>query len=194
MSSDQLDKDAAGWVWWSDRALRRNSGSGVSPTGPVSRRAATPPSHRADEPPSARAPGKRGPPRPHRAQGPFQARPANAVSRHRRVLSFASSRRPPTHNAWPFAVARATQVCRRNRHQPESSRRAIAFARSDDPTAADESAPSATPPPTSLNAIVRCGDTPFLQPPGDRRERHKREPHLGPMSASQPKHSIRSEL
>ena len=53
---------------WSDRALRRDSGSGVlhrglSPTGPVSpwvsRRAATPPSHRTDEPPSARAPGKR---------------------------------------------------------------------------------------------------------------------------------------
>ena len=35
-------------VWWSDRALRRDSGSGVSPTGPVSRRAAAPPSHRAD--------------------------------------------------------------------------------------------------------------------------------------------------
>ena len=34
-----------------------DSGSGVSPTGPVSRRAAKPPSHRADEPPSARAPG-----------------------------------------------------------------------------------------------------------------------------------------
>jgi hypothetical protein len=33
--------------------------SGVSPTGPVGRRAAAPPSHRADEPPSARAPGKR---------------------------------------------------------------------------------------------------------------------------------------
>ena len=47
-------------AWWSDRALRRDSGSGVSLTGvPVSRRAAAPPSHRADEPPSARAPGKR---------------------------------------------------------------------------------------------------------------------------------------
>ena len=46
-------------AWWSDRALRRASGSGVSPTGPVGRRAAAPPSHRADEPPSARAPGKR---------------------------------------------------------------------------------------------------------------------------------------
>ena len=46
-------------AWWSDRALRRDSGSaGISPTGPVSRRAATatPPSHQADEPPSARAP------------------------------------------------------------------------------------------------------------------------------------------
>ena len=45
--------------WWSDRALRRDSGSGVFPTGPLSRRATTPPNHRADEPPSARAPGKR---------------------------------------------------------------------------------------------------------------------------------------
>ena len=66
MSSGQLDEPAAGWaVLRSDRALRRNSGSGVFPTGPVSRRAAIaePPSHRADEPPSARtcarAPGKR---------------------------------------------------------------------------------------------------------------------------------------
>ena len=46
-------------AWWSDRVLRRGSGSGVFPTGPVGRRAATPPSDRADEPPSARAPGKR---------------------------------------------------------------------------------------------------------------------------------------
>ena len=39
--------------------MRRNSGSGVSPTGPVSRQAVKPPSHRVDEPPSPRAPGKR---------------------------------------------------------------------------------------------------------------------------------------
>ena len=59
LSSDQPGKGAPGWVLWSDRALRRDSGSGVSPTGPVSRRAAKPPSHQADEPPSARAPEKR---------------------------------------------------------------------------------------------------------------------------------------
>ena len=45
---------------------------------------------------------------------------------------------------------------------------------------AGESAPSATPPLASLHAIVWCGDAPVLQSPGDRRERHKREPHLGP--------------
>ena len=59
MSSDQLGEGDSGWVLWSDRALRRDSGSGVSSTGPVSRRAATPPSHRSDEPPSARAPENR---------------------------------------------------------------------------------------------------------------------------------------
>ena len=43
-------------AWWSDRALRRDSGSGVSPTGPVSRRAAAPPSfRRVSEPTSRRA-------------------------------------------------------------------------------------------------------------------------------------------
>ena len=83
-------------VWWSDRALRRDSGNGVFPTGPVSRQAATPPSHRADEPPSARAPRRKTfPPRPHRAQCPSRTHRANAVSRYRRVPPFASSRRPP---------------------------------------------------------------------------------------------------
>ena len=51
-----------------------------------------------------------------------------------------------------------------------------------------------TLPPTSPHAIVWCGDTPVLQSPGDRRERGKRKPHLGPMSASQPNSTIRSEL
>ena len=49
---------APGWVWWSDRAVRRTPASGASATGPVSREVALAPSHRADEPPSPRAPGK----------------------------------------------------------------------------------------------------------------------------------------
>ena len=44
-------------------------------------------------------------PRPRRCQGPFQAHPANAVSRHCREPPFASSRRLPTHtlghSQWP---------------------------------------------------------------------------------------------
>ena len=35
-----------------------------------------------------------------------------------------------------------------------------------------------TLPPTSPPAIVRCGDTPVLQSPDDRREQHKRKPRL----------------
>ena len=120
VSSDQLDETAAGWVWWSDRALRRDSGSGVTPTGPVSRRAATPPSHRADvykdEPPSARAPGKRA----HLAHTAHKVRsrralrmrcPDAAVFRHSPPLIV----RPLTtlgHSQWPepprFSDATAT--------------------------------------------------------------------------------------
>ena len=59
----------------------------------------------------------------------------------------------------------------------------------------DQAPRRATLPPTSLHAIVWCGDKPVLESRGDdRRERHKREPDLGPMSAGQPKHSTRSEL
>ena len=111
-------------AWWSGRALRCDySSSGASPTGPVSRRptsrrAAESPSRRAAERASAR---KTSPPRPHRTQWPFQTHRANAVSRPRRVPPFASSRRPPTHNAWPFVVARATQVFTRSRLQSGSS-------------------------------------------------------------------------
>ena len=36
-------------------------------------------------------------------------------------------------------------------------------------------------------AIVRCGDTPILQLPDGRRERHKRKPRRGGMSVSQPR-------
>ena len=49
-----------------------------------------------------------------------------------------------------------------SRLKPGRSLRANAFARSDDSTAAGESAPSVTLPPTSLHAIAWCGDTPVL--------------------------------
>ena len=112
------------------------------------------------------------------------------MSRHRRVRLLSS----PAHSrAWPFVVAKATQVCRRNRNQPGSDLRATALARSDHPTASGESAPSVTLPPTSLPAIVWCGDTPVLQSPdpGTRRSTratqvaHKRKRRLISTSASQ---------
>ena len=60
--------------------------------------------------------------------------------------------------------------------------------------ATEEPAQSVTLPPTSPHhAIVSCGDTPVLQSPGDRRERGKRKPRLGPMSASQPQRLHQSE-
>ena len=70
------------------------------------------------------------PPRPRRCQGPFQARPANAVSRHRRVPPFASSRRPPTHtlghSQWPkpprFVHATAPARWRLESHRPRAIR------------------------------------------------------------------------
>ena len=125
------------------------------------------PNRRATEHASAK---RTKPPCPHWLRGLSQTHHVNAVSRHRRVRllsSLAHSR------AWPFVVAKATQVCRRNRNQPGSGLRATALARSDHPTAAGESAPSVTLPPTSLPAIVWCGDTPVLQSPDDRREQHK---------------------
>ena len=64
---------------------------------------------------------------------------------------------------------------------------ATALSGSGHSAAKEEHAPSVTLPPTSLHAIVWCGDTPVLQSPGDRRERGKRnKPRLGPMPASQP--------
>ena len=99
-------------------------------------------------------------PRLHRPQGLSQTHPAHAVFRHRRVRLLWS----PAHSrAWPFVVAKATQVCRRNRNQPGSGLRATALARSDHPTASGESAPSVILPPTSPTAIVWCGDTPVFQ-------------------------------
>ena len=89
-------KGSPGWVLWSDIALRRNSGSRVSPTGPVSRRAATLPSHRADKPTSRRARERQEneptspTPTPRTVH---QIPPANAVSPDAAV--FRRSRCPP---------------------------------------------------------------------------------------------------
>ena len=88
----------------------------------------------------------------------------NAVSRHRRVPPFASSRRSPSHAlTWPFAVARATQVCRRNHNQSGTGWEAIALARSDHPAAMGESEPSVTLPRTSPPAIVWYQQEPVLK-------------------------------
>jgi hypothetical protein len=65
--------------------------------------------------------------------------------------------------AWPFAVARATQVFRRNHNQPGTVWRVIALARSDHPTATGESEPSVTLPRTSPPAIVWYQQAPILQ-------------------------------
>jgi len=70
---------------------------------------------------------------------------------------------------------------------------ATALSGSGHSAAKEEHAPSVTLPPTSPHAIVWCGDTPVLQSPDDRRERGKRKPRLGPMSASQPQRLHQSE-
>ena len=93
----QLHEGTPGLAWWRDRAVRRKPTSGASATGPMSRRATSAPSHRADEPPGPQAPEKTSSPCPHWIRGLFQTHHVNAVSRHRRVPPFASSRRPLTH-------------------------------------------------------------------------------------------------
>ena len=77
--------------------------------------------------------------------------------------------------AWPFAVARATRVCRRNHNQTGTVWRVIALARSDHPIATGESEPSVTVPRTSPPAIVWCCETPVLENLDERSEREKRE-------------------
>ena len=164
-------------AWWSDRAPRRDSGSGVFFTRPVSRQAATPPSHRAGEPPSAQAPGKRAhhlatSPAPDPTAIPDTVRmrcPDAAVFR----LSPPLVARPlttPGHSQWPEPPGFADATTATSPGAVEE------LSPSRDPTtrplrAADESAPSVTLPPTSLHAIVWCGDTPVLQSLDDRRER-----------------------
>ena len=119
-------------AWWRrDRAVRRKSTSGASATGPVSRRATSAPTHQADEPPSTRAPRERSrAPCPHWLRGLSQAHHVNAVSRHRRVPPFASSRRPLTHALahlqWQepprFIDASATSRGQLKSHRPRAVR------------------------------------------------------------------------
>ena len=126
----QLHEGAPGLAWWRDRAVRRKSTSGASATGPgrVSRRANSAPSNRADEPPAPQAPGNKP------ALSTLIARivlgavrecdvPVPPCSAFLLLSSLSYS------HARPFAVAKATQVCTRNRTSPiaieESPSRAI---------------------------------------------------------------------
>ena len=87
-----------------------------------------------------------------------------AVSRHRRVTPFASSRRSPFHALVAIRSGKShTQICRRNRNQPDAVLRAIALARSDHPTAIEVSKPSVTLPRTSPPAIVWYQQEPIMQ-------------------------------
>ena len=149
---------------------------------PTRRQAAESPSRRAAKPASARQLSSA---RSRQPQGQLQTHHVNAVSRHHRVPHVASSRRSPSRvsRAWPFAVARATQVFRRNHNQSGTVSRVIAIARSDHPTATGESEPSVTLPRTSPPAIghrVVPTGTHSPELPSDRRDRHKREPRAGP--------------
>ena len=65
--------------------------------------------------------------------------------------------------AWPFAVARATQVRRRNHNQSGTVWKAIALARSDHPTAMGEPEPSVALPRTPPPAIAWYQQEPILQ-------------------------------
>ena len=129
-------------AWWSDRALRCDSGSGVSPTGLVSRRAATPPSHRADEPPSAKAPGKRA----HLARtGPNDYHSRRTA--RMRCPDAAVFRLSP-----PLAARPLTTLC--HSQWPEPPRFSDATAPS--PAAVEELAPSRDPTTRPLRASPRC--------------------------------------
>ena len=123
---------------------------------PLGQRADGPPSRRVTEPTSRRARKRQefeppsSAPTPRTAQdAPRECEVRTAPCPGFRLLSS------PTHShAWPFAVARATQVCRRNHNQSGTVWRAIALARSDHPAATGESDPSVTLPRTSPPAIV----------------------------------------
>ena len=132
---------------------------------PLGRRADGPPSRRVAEPTSRRARKRQefeppsSAPTPRTAQdAPRECEVRTAPCPGFRLLSS------PTHShAWPFAVARATQVCRRNHNQSGTVWRAIALARSDHPAATGESDPSVTLPRTSPPAIVWYQQAPIIQ-------------------------------
>ena len=132
---------------------------------PLGQRADGPPSRRVTEPTSRRARKRQefeppsSAPTPRTAQdAPRECEVRTAPCPGFRLLSS------PTHShAWPFAVARATQVCRRNHNQSGTVWRAIALARSDHPAATGESEPSVTLPRTSPPAIVWYQQAPILQ-------------------------------
>ena len=110
-------------VWGRDSALRpwlrRNSGSGISSTGPVSRRAVKPLSHQAGEPPSPQDQENE----PASSTLTLRTLPDALRACGVPTLPCAAFRllSSPAHSrAWPFAVAKAkaTQVCTRNRTSP----------------------------------------------------------------------------
>ena len=169
-------------VWWCDAALRRCDVNPLTGRLPLGRRADGAPSHRITKPTSRLArerqeiePGsstlvpRTVPDAPRECGVPTPPR-----SPFRRLSSLALAR------AWPFAVARATRVCRRNHNQTGTVWRVIALARSDHPIATGESEPSMTVPRTSPPAIVWCCETPVLENLDERSERDKRELGQGP--------------
>ena len=94
--------------------------------------------------------------------------------------------------AWPFAVATATQFRRFKRSRLTGIGVPSSPSGSDHSTATEEPTQSVTLPPTSPHAIVWCGDTSVLQSSGDRRERGKRKPRLGPCRPVSPKDSTKA--
>ena len=176
---------APGWIWWSDRAVRRTPASGASATGPpVSREVALAPSHRADEPPSPRAPGKQVH-LVHADRKDCSGHGARVQCPGASVLRFSPPLVALSFTCWSLAVARATQFRRRKRKEPGNARRATALVGPCHASATEEPASPVTLARTSRSAIVRCRDTPVLRSLGDRRDRHQRKPRRGATSASQ---------
>ena len=150
---------------WLGGAIARSNATPLPGRLPLGQRADGPPSRRVTEPTSRRARKRQefeppsSAPTPRTAQdAPRECEVRTAPCPGFRLLSS------PTHShAWPFAVARATQVCRRNHNQSGTVWRAIALARSDHPAATGESDPSVTLPRTSPPAIVWYQQAPIIQ-------------------------------
>ena len=132
---------------------------------PLGQRADGPPSRRVTEPTSRRARKRQEFEPPSSAPTPRAAQdaPRGCEVRTAPCPGFRLLSSPTHSHAWPFAVARATQVCRRNHNQSGTVWRAIALARSDHPAATGESDPSVTLPRTSPPAIVWYQQAPILQ-------------------------------